>query len=144
MSDKIRQSIDEVDIETSNPELYFIEPDLREKLANKIATYLAKGVGNPSVVYDILKKAHDEGKYPSNTPQGRGDNLKSYTDRILAMFSVQSGVLKLQAEGGRKTLVMAPGSGELTDKQKAIKYETPEDVVLKSNERRAADKASNG
>jgi hypothetical protein len=136
VSDKIRQAIDEVDIETSNPELYFIEPDLKEKLANKIATFLAKGVGNPSVIYDILKKCHDEGKYPANTPQGRGENLRNYTDRILAMFTVQSGAMKLQTEGTKKMLVMSGNSGELSDKAKAQAYETPEPNIPKSAERR--------
>jgi hypothetical protein len=139
VSDKIRQAIDEVDIETSNPELFFIEPDLKEKLANKIAGFIAKGVGNPSVIYDILKKAHEEGKYPANTAQGRGDNLRAYTDRIVAMFATSSGAMKLQTEGAKKMLVMAPGAGELTEKQKAQAYETPEPIIPKSAEKRTAD-----
>lgn len=141
MSDKIRQAIDEVDIETSDPERFFIDRDLREKLANKIAHFLAKGVGNPSVVYDVLKKVHDEGKFPANTPQGRGDNLRDYTDRIIAMFSVSSGVLKLDqgADGKKRLLPVVGQTGELSDKERAQKYEEPEPVIPKSAEKRAVE-----
>lgn len=132
MPDKIRQAIDEVDIETSDQERYHIDPDLKEKLANKIAHFLSKGVGNPNVIYDVLKKVHDEGKYPANTPQGRGDNLKDYTNRIIAQFSVSSGVLKLQNDGPKKLLVMA--QPELSPKQEAQKYEEPEPQIPKSKD----------
>lgn len=136
MSDKIRQAIDEIDIEVSDPEKYHIDPDLKERLANKIAHFIAKGVGNPSVVSDLLRKVHAEGKYPANTPQGRGDNIPAYTDRILAMFATSSGVMKLQQEGGKKMLVMTAAPPELTDKQKAQQYEEPEPIIPKSSERR--------
>jgi hypothetical protein len=136
MSDKIRQAIDEIDIETSNPERFHIDPDLKEKLANKIAHFLSKGVGNPSVVYDLLKKCHDEGKFPANTVQGRGDNLRNYTDRVMAMFSVSSGAFSLKTDGAKKLLVMTDANPE-SDKQKAMKYEEPEPIIPKSAERRA-------
>lgn len=133
MADKIRQAIDEVDIETSNQERFHIDPDLKEALANKIAHFISKGVGNPNVIYDVLKKVHDEGKYPANTPQGRGDNLKAYTDRIIAQFSVSSGTLKMVNEGGKKMLVMA--QPEISPKQEAQKYENPEPAIPKSAEK---------
>lgn len=139
VSDKIRQAIDEVDIEVSDPERYHIDRDLRERLANKIAHFISKGVGNPNVVYDILKKVHEEGKYPAITPQGRGDNLRDYTDRIIAMFAVSSGVMKLEQQDGKKMLVLAQQSGELTDKQKAQRYEEPEPVIPKASEKRAPE-----
>lgn len=134
MADKIRQAIDEIEIETSNEERFHADPDIKEKLANKIATFLAKGVGNPNVVYDLLKKVHDEGKYPANTVQGRGDNLKEYTDRIIAMFSVSSGTLKLQTEGTKKMLVMAQPPAE-SPRAEAARYENPEPVIPKSSEK---------
>jgi hypothetical protein len=137
VSDKIRQAIDEVDIETSNAERFHIDPDLKEKLANKIAHFLSKGVGNPNVVSDVLRKVHDEGKFPASTPKGRGDNIPSYTDRIIAMFSVSSGVMKLAQEGQKKMLVLADAN-PATPKQVAQRYEEPEPVIPKSSEKRAS------
>jgi hypothetical protein len=133
LADKIRQAIDEIDFETSDPEKYHIDPDLKEKLANRIATFISKGVGNPSVVHDLVVKAHQEGHYPANTPQGRGENLRAYTDRIIAQFAVSSGAASLKKEGGKSLLVMkeqAPSS-----KQEAAKYEEPEPIIPKAIDR---------
>jgi hypothetical protein len=138
VADKIRQAIDEVELEISNPDRCVLDPDVKEKLANKIAAFLAKGVGNPSVVYDLLKKAHEDGKYPANTPQGRGDNIRNYTDRIMAMFSVSSGTLKLKTDGTKKMLIMAQPE-EPSGTAKAMQYEQEDIAPPKSADRRAAE-----
>lgn len=133
MADKIRQAIDEIDLETSDQDRFHIDPDLKEKLANRIAGFIAKGVGNPNVVHDVLVKAHADGKYPANTVQGRGDNLKHYTDRIMAQFAVQTGAASLKKEGGKSMLVMKEQAP--TGKEEQMKYEEPEPIVPKATEK---------
>src|SRR5215471_18788509 len=86
MSDKIVQAINEVLIHTSDPDRAHLDPDIIEEIANKIASFLMKGVGNLNPVYDLLAQAHADGKYPASTPQGHGDNLRDYTNRMAAMF----------------------------------------------------------
>lgn len=106
MSDKIIQAINEIELETADELRCHIDPDIKEKMANHIATFLMKGVGNLNPVYDLLAQAHSDGKYPMDSPKGRGDFLRDYANRMAVMFSAKGGAL-IRDEGGKKMLNLA-------------------------------------
>jgi hypothetical protein len=87
--DKIVQAITEIELETSDIDRCHIDPDLKEQIANRIAKFLVKGVGNPNPVYDLFVQAHNDGKFPLDSPKGRGDFLRDYANRCIAMFTTK-------------------------------------------------------
>lgn len=107
MSDKIVQAINEVLIETSDDLKAHLDDDIKEKIANRIGKFLVKGVGNLNPVYDLFVQAHADGKYPSDSPQGRGDNLRDYANRCSVMFTTKPADLVSTDDSGRKMLNLA-------------------------------------
>lgn len=106
MSDKIGQAITEVILETSDSDRCHIDPDIIDVIATRIAKFLVKGVGNLNPVYDLFVMAHNDGKYPLDSPKGRGDNLRDYANRCSVMFTTKPADLVSEVDG-RKTLTMA-------------------------------------
>lgn len=133
MSDKIVQAINEVELEISDREKCHIDPDVKEKIANRIAKFLVKGVGNPNPVYDLLVQAHSEGKYPLDSPKGRGDNLRDYANRIMVMFSTSSSDLKTKQDGKTLLTLATPPPIATSDKQLSEQFTEP--VPLKASEK---------
>lgn len=134
MSDKIVQAITEVELEISDDMKCHIDPDVKEKMAARIATFLVKGVGNPNPVYDMFVQAHNDGKYPMDSPQGRGDNLKDYTNRTIAMFTTKKTDLVTEGEGGAKMLTMAKPAPIMTS-HKGTGEQYTEPVPPKASEK---------